>query len=139
AVAIVSSWFFLRGLRRESQLEIAIALLLAGAAILIRQIGLALPFGFAAAYLVRYGLNVRSLLHAMLFVVTGFALQAFYEGWLSWSNHLPANFGSQIHTLEAQLRQPWRLILADATKIVFYALIYSGLFLLPFLIGRLGS
>jgi hypothetical protein len=135
AIATAASWLLLRGLHRDSCLEIVGGLALAGVAILIRQVGLALPFAFAAAYAVRYGLSIRRLLGAMLPVSAGFALQMGFEAWLRQSHRLPVNFGSQIDTLQMQLHQTWPFILGDATKITFYAFIYTGFFLFSFLIA----
>src|SRR5204862_4829716 len=55
AFAIASLYFFIRGMRTESRLTIAVSFLLATMAILIRQTGLALPVAFACALLTKKG------------------------------------------------------------------------------------
>jgi hypothetical protein len=72
AAAVASSWLLLRGLRRGRRVEIIAGVALAMAAILIRQIGLAIPIAFAIAYVVKRGLRIRRLIEAIIPVVRGF-------------------------------------------------------------------
>jgi Dolichyl-phosphate-mannose-protein mannosyltransferase len=134
AVAAASSWLYMRGLRRGSQLHIAGGLFLAGAAILIRQVGLALVLAFAPAYLVRYGLSIRRLIGAVVMVAGGIALQNGYEAWLRKSGRLPANFGAQIDILQTQLYHGSPSFFSDAVTITFYSLAYLGVFLFSLLV-----
>lgn len=134
ALAMVSSWFLVGGLTQDSWIKIVVGLLLACAAILIRQIGLAIPIAFATAYVLKHGLGLRRFIEATFFVAGGIALQITYETWLRCSERLPANFGKQIETLLMQLQQPWPSVVVDAAIIVSCGLLYSGLFLFPFLI-----
>jgi 4-amino-4-deoxy-L-arabinose transferase-like glycosyltransferase len=135
SIATASSWLLLRALRRDSRLEIAGGLFLAAAAILIRQVGLALPLAFAPAYIVRYGFSVRRLLKAMLPITAGFVLQIGFEGWLRWSDRIPAAFGRQINTIQMLLHPVWPSLLGDAATITWYAVVYTGFFLFPFLVA----
>jgi hypothetical protein len=135
AIAAASSWLFLRGLHRDSLLEITGGLFFAGVAILIRQVGLALPLAFAAAYLVRHGLSIRRVIKAMLPAAMGFALQIGFEAWLRWSDRLPATFSRQINTVQMQLHEAWPSILGNAVMITSYSLVYVGFFLFPFLVA----
>jgi hypothetical protein len=134
AVATTSSWLLLRGLRRDSLAELLVGLALAAVAILIRQIGLAIPIAFAAAYLAKYGLRVKQLLVAATPVGVGFALQIVYQAWLRFSNRLPPTFGKQTEVIWTQLHQGLSTLLGNATTIVCYSIVYLGLFLFPFLI-----
>ena len=93
AITTASSWLLLRGLRRDSRAELLAGFVFAGLAILIRQLGLAIPIAFAAAYTVKYGFRLRNVLVATLPVGAGLALQMIYEAWLRVSGRLPANFG----------------------------------------------
>jgi hypothetical protein len=135
ALATVSSWLLVRGLRRSSWTEISAGLALVAVAILIRQIGLALPLAFGAAYFVKQRFRARQLLPATLPGAAAFVLQIGYQEWLRWSDRLPTTFGSQIKALWSQLHQPWPSIVFDALKIMSISLIYTGLFLFPFLIA----
>src|SRR5215469_768343 len=78
AVAAASSLLLLRGLRRGGRAEIIIGLFLAMVALLIRQIGLAIPIAFAIAYITKHGLGFRLLIKAIIPVALGFAVQVGY-------------------------------------------------------------
>jgi hypothetical protein len=134
SVAITSSWLLIRGLRRDARVETAGGLFLAGIAILIRQIGLAIPIAFAAAYIAKHGLRVKSSIRALFVVAGGITIQIAYEGWLRWSDRLPTNFGKQITTLVTQLHEPPSMIVLDAVFIITCGFIYLGFFLFPFLL-----
>lgn len=134
AVATLSSWLLLRGLRRGGRAKIIAGLALAMAAILIRQIGLAIPIAFALAYVVKRGLGFRRVTEAIIPVTAGFAVQTAYQGWLHWLDRVPAAFGAQVATIRMQLSLPWPTIVGDASTIFFYVLVYTGFLLLPFLI-----
>jgi Dolichyl-phosphate-mannose-protein mannosyltransferase len=134
AAATLSSWLLLRGLRRGGRAAIVGGLALAMAAILIRQIGLAIPIAFAVAYIVKRGFGLSRLIEATIPVVLGFAVQTAYQGCLHWLDRIPPNFGKQIETLRTQLTLPWDIITGDAATIMFYIVVYTGFLLLPFLI-----
>jgi hypothetical protein len=135
AVATASSWLLLRGLGRDSGLSIVCGLVLAGVAILIRQVGLAIPFAFAPAYIFRYGMSTRRIFNALLPPALGIGLQIGFEAWLRWSDRVPAAFGRQIHTLLTQLQRPWWIMTDDAVAILTFAFVYTGFFLFAFLIA----
>jgi hypothetical protein len=139
AVATASSWLLVRGLRRTGRAEIIAGLALAMAAILIRQIGLAIPIAFAFAYLAKRGLGFWRLIEAVIPIVAGAAVQIAYQGWLRWLDRVPATFGNQIETLRTQLSLPWPTIAGDCAKIIFCGLLYTGLLLFPFLIIAHGA
>jgi hypothetical protein len=134
AVATISSWLLLQGLRRGGRLEIGAGLALAMAAILIRQIGLAIPIAFGVAYVVKHGYGFRRMIVGITPVVVGLAIQMTYQGGLHWLGRVPTTFGAQIATIRTQLSSPWSTIGDDAERIIFYALVYTGFLLLPFLI-----
>jgi 4-amino-4-deoxy-L-arabinose transferase-like glycosyltransferase len=134
AVATASSWLLLRGLRRGGRAAIVAGLALAMAAVLIRQIGLAIPIAFALAYLAKRRLGFWRLIEAAIPVLAGAAVQTAYQGWLRWLDRVPAKFGDQITTLRTQLSSPWPTIAGDCAKIIFCTLLYTGLLLSPFLI-----
>lgn len=134
AVATLSSWLLLRGLRRGGRTEIIAGLALAMTAILIRQIGLAIPIAFALAYVIKRGFGFRRVIEAITPITAGFAVQTAYQGWLHWLDRVPPTFGAQIATIRTQLSLPWPTIIGDAATIFFYFLVYTGFLLLPFLI-----
>jgi 4-amino-4-deoxy-L-arabinose transferase-like glycosyltransferase len=134
AFAALSSWLLLRGLRRDEWTQIAVGLFFSSVAILIRQVGLAIPVAFSAAYLAMHCLQARRIVAATLIGSGGLALQFAYQGWLRGSNHLPSHFGQTITTLLIQLQRPLIDILSDVIVITAYAFVYAGLFLFAFLI-----
>ena len=133
AFAISSLYFFLRGLRLDSSLTIAVGLVLAGVAILTRQYGLALPIAYAGALLVKKGVHARYLLLALFVVVTGVVIQVAYQTWLFKRGLAPARFNDQVFSLLAQTRQGPRQLLRDGAEISFFCLMYLGLFITPVL------
>jgi 4-amino-4-deoxy-L-arabinose transferase-like glycosyltransferase len=137
AFAVVSSWLILRGIRRDSLATTLLGLVLALAALLIRQLGLALPIAFGVAWLLRHrrSLRAKHFGMAVLPCVFGLALQLGYQAWLESSGLLPAKFGNQISTLISQLILPWRTLLWDASDIIGISLAYLGLFISPFLVA----
>ena len=104
AFASASVYFFLRGVRLDSWLTIALALVIASVAILTRQTGIALPIAFACALLTKKGIRARYLLLAFILVATGVAIQFAYQTWLSKSGILPANFNNQVYGLLANVQ-----------------------------------
>jgi 4-amino-4-deoxy-L-arabinose transferase-like glycosyltransferase len=134
AAATASCWLLLRGLQRDCWPEMLVGLVVAIGAILIRQVGLAIPLAFSIAYLVKRGPSIRHLIEAIIPSVAALTIQFAYQEWLVWSGHIPVNFGKQIRTLEMQLGQDWPTILRDGSTITFYAFLYLGLFLFPFLL-----
>ena len=99
AVATLSSWLLLRGLRRGGRAETIAGLALAMTAILIRQIGLAIPIAFALAYVIKRGFSFRRVIEAIIPVTAGFAVQTAYQGWLHWLDRVPPTFGAQLARL----------------------------------------
>ena len=133
AFAIASLYFFIRGMRTESRLTIAVSFVLASVAILIRQTGLALPVAFAFALLTKEGIKLRYLLLALVLVASGMAIQFAYQNWLLKSGLAPAAFNGQISRLLQQSLLGGRQILHEAVRISFFCLMYVGLFTAPLL------
>jgi 4-amino-4-deoxy-L-arabinose transferase-like glycosyltransferase len=138
ALAAISSWLLLRGLHRDSWIQMTAGLVFAGLAILIRQVGLAIPIAFSAAYLAKHGFARRRIFVMIFTVSAAFALQFAYEAWLRLTNHLPRGFGRQITALYHQLQRPLYDVAGDALTITSYSFVYAGLFLFAFLIASPG-
>jgi hypothetical protein len=131
AFAIASLYFFIRGMRTDSALTIAVSLLLVSVTILTRQIGLALPVAFACALLTKKGVRTRYLFLAFMLVATGVAIQFAYQTWLHKSGVMPANFNNRVHGLLVNTRTGSRPLVRDGVRISFFCLMYLGLFALP--------
>jgi 4-amino-4-deoxy-L-arabinose transferase-like glycosyltransferase len=133
AFAIASLYFFIRGMRTESRLTIAVSFLLASVAILIRQNGLALPAAFACALLAKKGIKPRYVLLALVLVASGIGIQFAYQTWLFKNGLAAAQFNSQVFSLLRQTRLGGRQLLRESVRISFFCLMYLGLFTAPLL------
>jgi hypothetical protein len=87
--------FLFLGLRSGSALSSAIGWLLALVAQFCRQTGLAIPFAWGGAYLVKNGLRLRTITLALWRSSPFLALQRGYEYWLEAAGRLPLQFGRQ--------------------------------------------
>jgi hypothetical protein len=133
AFAIASLYFFIRGMRTESRLPIAVSFVLASVAILIRQTGLALPVAFACALLTKKGIKPRCIFLTLVLVASGIGIQFAYQTWLFKNGLAPAKYNSQIFSLLRQTRLGGRQLLREGLKISFFCLMYVGLFTAPLL------
>jgi hypothetical protein len=134
AIATLSLYFLLRGLKYHSNLQIVIGMLIAGIAILTRQIGLAIPVAFGCAFLIKRGVNKQNLFKAVWPIIMSFALQLVYQKWLELTLRTPLKYGNQIKTLLAEVSKGLDNVVFNFYTITLYSLIYLGLFLFPFVL-----
>ncbi|AGY59324.1 glycosyltransferase family 39 protein [Gloeobacter kilaueensis] len=124
--------FLLRGLRRDTNGEMALGTLFACAATLTRQFALVLPFAFCLAYVTHYGLRPRRCIKALVPLAVVLLCLGFYQGWLSASGRLPQMYSEQAGEL---VRGYFRAdSLAHVARSLAQAALYSGLFLFPWLL-----
>jgi hypothetical protein len=100
-------------------------------ALSIRQVGVAIPFGYGAALLWRDGIRVRSLALAIAPVLAFWIAQKLYERWLDATGRLPAQFGFNAEEITTRLAEPISVILVQAGNGIIYLFMYGGLFVLP--------
>jgi len=134
AITILSIYFLARGMKGNSRLEVATGLLVACAALLIRQAGLAIFVGFGLAYLVKSGLRLRNLGLASLPAVLGVIVQIVWDRWMQYKQISPAFHSLQAgRVLSPQSYLSWLAAehLAAGFVTVF---VYLGLFLFPLLL-----
>jgi hypothetical protein len=133
ALAIWTSVFFARSLRSGSNFEALMGTALALAATLSRQLALCIPLAFAVTLFLRGGATRRTVLHGVIpLTVCAAALFAF-DHWLAATGRVPIDYHAKTNELLQVLKEPrpfTRHLLGNA----FDALIYLGLFLLPFLV-----
>jgi hypothetical protein len=122
--ATLSLYFFLRGLKYDSNIEIIIGVLLTCVAILSRQVGLAIPVAFGCAYVIKKGLYLPNFIKGFLPLVIGFFLQLFYQGWLQSTGRLPYSYGDQINTLFKEASQGIPHVLYNEVQITLFSSIY---------------
>lgn len=133
AAVILSLLFFVRFIQTDSVFMLIIATVLAIVATLSRQLGLAIPLAFTATLLLRYGVQRRRLLLALLPSVLVVGIWAAYNRWLRTTGRVPAIYNLQIDQLVAILKKPWTVPLHVAHH-GWNALMYFGCFLLPLLV-----
>ena len=134
AVSLLSFYFLVRGMRKNSGVEIVAGLLLACGALLIRQTGLAIFMGFSVAYLAKYGLRLQKVFVAALSLASGFAVQILWHHFLASRHILPALYGVQ-STLVLSPRSyvSWHAIKPFLAGLVILS-VYLGLFLFPLIL-----
>ena len=131
AVAVWSLTCLAAGLKQDSMRRVLIGLVLAGVALLIRQVGMALFLGFGVAYIVRKGFTLKGLVVAFGSVGMGLAIQIVYQ---KWASHIIQNgsiYNAQANSLLHRSFYKPALIL-DFLHNSFIALMYTGLFLFPY-------
>ena len=133
AFAIASLYFFIHGMRTESRLTMAVSVVLASVAILIRQTGLALPVAFAFALLTKRGIKPRYVVSALILVASGIGIQFAYQTWLFKNGFASAAHNSQVFSLLRQTRLGDRQLVREGVRISFFCLMYLGLFTAPLL------
>jgi hypothetical protein len=134
AVALLSLYFLIRGMRSDSRFEIAAGLFLAWLALLIRQTGLAIFMAFGLTYLAKFGLRVRSLLLAGFSVALGGAVQLLWDRYMAYKHILPVHHSLQVgYVLSPGSHLPWQFAESFAHGLIT-VFVYLGLFLLPILL-----
>jgi hypothetical protein len=129
ALFTISLWLYVRGAAREHFGLIAAAILLALAATAVRQFGLILLLGFAAAHIARNGHGIRSLASAVLPFAFGIALQLGYDHWLI-AAHVTPKIPEPLHQL---FPFAFNVLASDLTQIIWIFMPYLGLFIAPFI------
>jgi hypothetical protein len=136
AVSIVSFYFLVRGMKRNSKLAVAAGLLFACAALLIRQNGLAIFIAFGLAYLAKSGLRLRAIFLAGIPIALGGGVQLLWQLWLKYKHiSLPVYARQGRWILSPDLSG--QAAMAFARGLVIISL-YLALFLIPLLlfVGR---
>jgi hypothetical protein len=129
AIAAASLFFLVRWSLHSNARDALLGLLLAMVAILIRQAGIVIPLGFAAAYYVTRGPGLRAFAVAIGPVLLGVLLHFGFQAWLHQTGGTPSAgepplFATVTENLRNAFRVPLRLV-------IFFA--YVGLFSLPIL------
>lgn len=137
ALATLSVYLLVRGLGRESRTEIVAGIIVSILAVFIRQSGLAIQLAFGFAYLWKKGLRIRNVPPALLPTGIAGALLLAFQQWLKAAGRLPDHWYQSSDILRACVSKGAMSMLTVAGIGTLAALIYVGLFLLPFLIAGL--
>lgn len=131
---ILSTIFFILGLKTERRSNLWIATLFSCGAILIRQFGIVLPLSFGITYLIKKGFGKKNLLLAFTpLILTGGVLVS-YMLFLKTLNLPDAASSTLSYAINLIIHQSPRLIVILKIKHTFTYILLIGLSLLPFLI-----
>jgi hypothetical protein len=135
SVMIASIVLLTRGMMRDSEVSIGAGLGLALLSVFIRQIGLAIFFGFVVAYPYWRGLGRKWFVQAVVPAVLAYVALKAYERGLIAAERMPRIY----HKFNEALAQPFRDLIQlrlDVVKLPINRLldlwIYLGLFTAPF-------
>jgi hypothetical protein len=134
AYMLIGMYVYAKALKRDSIGMILLGTVPACACALTRQIGFFLPFGFAIAYLVGYGVRPKSILKAALPTLITVATYLGYIHWLESTHRLPKLYNMQSDTISKFLAGGPSMWADVAQGVAFTSYLYLGLLLLPFLI-----
>ncbi|MGA2868850.1 MAG: glycosyltransferase family 39 protein [Verrucomicrobiota bacterium] len=130
---IFSAIFFLKNLKDNSPASLGIATVISLAAILSRQVGLAVPLAFAIAAVCQRGLKPRAVLTAVSPLILGAFTLAAFQHWLKAAGRWPADYSSGSTFMLSGLNSPAR----SAFHLVhnsYKCVMYLGFFLAPVLV-----
>lgn len=132
SLTMMSILFFIRGIKLETVCNIAAGTFFALLAIFIRQVGFVIPVSFAIAFMIKNKFNKRVVSKAFLPVLLILAVYIVYTTCMKLTVGLPTVQNEKLGRMFAELTHPdIELFVYIVTKTV-YALLYLGLFLLPF-------
>ncbi|MBW4578794.1 MAG: glycosyltransferase family 39 protein [Tildeniella nuda ZEHNDER 1965/U140] len=134
AVAAMSLYFFIRGLRSDRKVDITLGTLLACLSLLIRQNGIIIPIAFGCAYLFKKKLSRTNVIVASIPTLSSILLQFIYQNWLELTDRTSPNFNLQSRgfvNIISSANIGTIVYLLDSTLI---ALVYVGLFISPLII-----
>lgn len=132
--AMLSFLFFIRGIRRDSNLEILFGTLLACAATLTRQLGVVIPLSFGVAYLFKNGISKRTLIKAFLPPVLVIGILTSWFIWLLYTRNFSVSFLGYPRLLYKSFLSGFVSLILHLSENALISFIYLGLFLFPFLI-----
>jgi hypothetical protein len=133
ALLVLSGVFFLRDLKCQSPGNLFLATLLSLAAVMSRQVGLAVPLAFAVVSMFQHGLRMRTVLRAILPLALCAAALVGFECWLAATGRLPALYNFKNAGLIQAFANPAKLagVFAHSS---YLCLMYVALYLSPFLL-----
>ena len=134
SLTIIAFYFFARGFKRVSSINIAIGLFFAFATILVRQVGIVVLLGFAFSYLIVNGFKLYNLVKAILPIFLGLAIHFGYQHWLIETGRMPSSSPhssiQNLTTISSLAVWAWK------TKLdIFNIMMYMGFFLTPIIWG----
>lgn len=132
--SVIALLFLTKALYEDNFSSILIGTAAAVLALLIRQLGFAIPIAFAFSYLIGTKITSDRAIKAMLPLIACLVAHMSFKTWLRLDGQMPAMYGYQIQQIENMLAQPVLTIIEHFGKSMIYALIYLCLFALPILL-----
>ncbi|AVQ74158.1 hypothetical protein B5D77_25290 [Microcystis sp. MC19] len=124
ALSVLSFYFLIRGLKRESIIEVILGLCLVYINILIRQYAIVILLSFALAYSFKQRFKIKFLFASFVIFSSGILLHRFYQNWLDSTGRTPVIAENVLSTQQLDFRN----------HMIMISLIYIGCFIFP-LIG----
>jgi len=132
--SVVALLFLARFLLYHNTSDIVLGIAAASLALLVRQLGFAIPIAFVFAYLVGKKLTSKSVLISLLPLIFCAASHLGLKMWLQMDGQTPTMFGHQINQVQNALTQSIFSIITNFSYNIFVSILYIGLFLSPILI-----
>lgn len=133
ALAILSCFLLIRGMRRESASYLLAGSVAAVAATLTRQIGLIIPASFAVAYVIQNRWRPNAFLVGSVACIAAAAAYLGYNHVLTASSAMPVSYLSREEMLFNALKEHPLAIASRLANELSNTACYVGLFLLPIL------
>ncbi len=139
AIAVWAAFFFVRFFRQGNVLDYIFAIVLSCMAMLIRDIGIALPLSFSIIILLNGRLNKQSLIYSIVTIIIISFLWIGYRQWLEHTQGLPELFDDardrMIRTIDSGLTG----FIITIAKNLIYVFLFIGLYTFPAIISKLRS
>lgn len=119
------------GLREDRFSSLLIGLFLAALALLIRQLGISLFVGFSLAYVVRKGMNWKTISIGTISIAAGLSIQLLYQRWLDYMMPELIAYNVQANNFFSKSFYE-RPLIHDFFNNTFVVLMYTGVFMIPY-------
>jgi hypothetical protein len=126
--------FFLRALRTERFLDLALGYVFSLIAILIRQLAIAIPVSFLGAYLIKNRISIKALINTLIPTMAFAGLLLVFPAILRRTIGLPALYNRAYEPITEAATLGWFQIPFVFADRLLVELIYLGLFILPVLV-----
>jgi hypothetical protein len=135
-LSVLAAIFFLKDLKGQSNANLVLATALSLAAVMSRQVGLAVPLAFAMVSTLQHGGKARATGRAVLPLIVSVTALAGFEDWLARTGRLPALYNYKNEMLFQAISHPARFagVFAHSS---YLCLMYVGLYLSPILVFSL--
>ena len=136
-LALMSVYLLMRGLRRNSAVDMIGGVFLSILAMFIRQTGIVIPAAFGVAYLWKKGLRIRTVPWAAIPTAAVAGSFLIYQHWLKVTGRLPDLWDQNTQRIHSCIAEGIKFMFTSIRIGTIVGLVYLGLFMLPFLIAGL--